>query len=453
MIPTTGLRPNPDFILNAPTAELVNFALATPIDALFYLVLNTLVMRGERAALDELKREIADENEALDRRFAVLRACGEPAAALDLVGRLGGVVAMVPDLILASRDAGTLPALLEYCAAKKSLQSWYLPNAGLHALLEELTRAAPARMRERMDILPTWDEKAAPGKSVRIAGIVKVHNEGERAERTVRSMLEFCDDVILWDHATGDGSVDDLERALRDGRERLEVVRSTAPDYNERIIYDGLFARARARGATHICHFDADEILTTALTPAQLRDVAAGLEPGDTACMALVQLVGTQGAYINYAGARACAVSQHFLPQWRDFLFADDGKSVHAQAPLHGGWLPENTLRRRRFLDPAQAANFHMDKPDRATAQIKNDWYKAKELVLHSFAVEKLVYRYMFYALTYAHLDSNTGMRQAPGPTMDAAVEAARTAEKTADLQKWLSAIKSPLEKWLFFHA
>ncbi|MEO7726237.1 MAG: hypothetical protein ABIS45_03220 [Burkholderiales bacterium] len=450
---TPKLRVNPDFILDAPTAELANFALTTPIDALFYLVLDTLIMRGERAALDELRSQVADEEESIDRRFAVIRACGDPAAALDLVGRQGGVVEMVPDLIMAARDAGSLPALLDYCAEKKSLQSWYLPNAGLHALLEQLTRAAPAGLREHMNILPAWDGKAATGKAARLAGIVKVHNEGERVSRTVAAMLEFCDYVILWDHASNDGSIDDLERAMRDGHDRLELVRSTASEYNERIIYDGLFARARARGATHICHFDADEVLAATLSPARVRDMAAGLEPGDTACIELVQLVGTQGAYIDYAGAGGCAVAQHYLPQWRDFLFADDGKSVHAQAPLHGGWLPEGTLRRRRFIDPAVAVNFHMDKPDRATAHIKNDWYKAKELVLHGFPVEKLVYRYMFYALTYAYLDKNTGTRAPTGPTMDAAIEATRTAEKAADLRQWLGELRTPLEKWLFFHA
>lgn len=450
---TPKLEINPDFILHAPAAALVNFALTTPIDALFYLVLDTLVMRGERAALAELKSEVADEDESIDRRFALIRACGDPAAALDLVGRRGGVVEMVPDLIVAARDAGALPALLDYCAEKKSLQSWYLPNVGLHALLEQLTRAAPADLRARMAMLPATDARAPAVKAVRVAGIVKVHNEGARVARTVRSMLEFCDRVVLWDHASDDGSIDDLERAMRDGRDRLEVIRSTATDYNERIIYDGLFARARAGGATHICHFDADEILASTLTPAQLREEAAGLAPGDAACVELIQLVGTEGTYIDYAGAGGCAVSQHYLPQWRDFLFADDGRSVHAQAPLHGGWLPEGTLRRRRFIDPEVAVNFHMDKPDRATAQLKNDWYKAKELVLHRFPVEKLVYRYMFYALTYAYLDKNTGTRAPTGPTMDAAIEATRTAEKAADLRQWLGAIRTPLEKWLFFHA
>jgi hypothetical protein len=266
-------------------------------------------------------------------------------------------------------------------------------------------------------------------------------------------MLGFCDDVILWDHRSDDGSIDELERALGSERARVEIVRSSAPEYNERIIYDELFARARARGATHICHYDADEILSTTLTRDGLRQVAAGLAPGDAACVELVQLVGAEGGYIDYASTGGWAATQYYLPQWRDFIFADDGRAVHAQTHLHGGWLPHGVLRRRLFLDPGDAVNFHMDKPDAATARIKNDWYKAKELLLHGFPVEKLVYRYMFYALTYAHLEQSLGKRAVVDATLDAAIESRRTAEKAAELQHWLADIKTPLEKWLFFHA
>ncbi len=359
---------------------------------------------------------------------------------------------MVPDLIMAARDAGSLPPLLDYCVKKKNLQSWYLPIPGLHALLDQLTRSAPAGVRAGLDILPARHDGAPRRAAIRIAGIVKVHNEGERVVRTVGSMLAFCDHVVLWDHGSDDGSIDALERAMHAERSRLEVIRSTTPEYNERIIYDGLFARARAKGATHICHFDADEVLAVTLPPERLREVAAGLEPGDTACVELVQLVGTQGEYIDYANTRGWAASHYYLPHWRDFLFADDGRTLHAQAHLHGGWLPHGSPRRRLFVDPAHAVNFHMDKADAVAARIKNDWYKAKELVLHGFPVEKLVYRYMFYALTYAYLTNYLGTRPATGPTMDAAIEARRTAEKAVELQRWLSNIKLPLEKWLFFH-
>ena len=136
------LQTNPDCILSAPTAELVNFARTTPLDALFYLVLNTLCMRGDTAALQEIRRNVTDDDESLDRRFAAIRACGDPAAALDLVAREGGVLAMVPDLIVAAREAGRVMPLLEYCMQRKALPSWYKPIAGLHALLAQLTSRA-----------------------------------------------------------------------------------------------------------------------------------------------------------------------------------------------------------------------------------------------------------------------------------------------------------------------
>jgi hypothetical protein len=95
-----------------------------------------------------------------------------------------------------------------------------------------------------------------------------------------------------------------------------------------------------------------------------------------------------------------------------------------------------------------------MDKPDADSAKIKNDWYKAKEIVLHRFPVEKLVYRYMFYALTYAHMDNYLVAARPPlDAAMDCDIELKRTAEKQIELGRWLDAIKDPLERWLFFYA
>lgn len=452
------LKPNPDFIFTASGKELISFALTTPLDSLFYLCLNILRVRGDAPALAEVRQRVEADEESLDRRFAVARACNDASGALDLVTREGGVIAMVPDLIMASHQACRLPPLLNYCVEKQSLQSWYRPIAGFHALLNELTRSAPGELRAKLDILPReygdlTDDVNPETKKIRLTGIAKVHNEGRRVLRVVQSMLDFCDDVVLWDHRSDDGSIDDLERLPRAERNRLEVIRSTSPEYNERIIYDELFSRARQRKATHICHFDADEILSCKFSKTRLRQVAARLHPGDVASIELVQLVGAQGDYIDYSNANGLAASQYYLPQWRDFLFADDGHALHAQTHLHGGWLPNASLKRRTFLDPAQVVNFHMDKPDANTAKIKNDWYKAKELVLHRFPVEKLIYRYMFYALTYEFMSTSLGRRPPVDARIDAETESKRTDEKQVELRHWLTEIKAPLEKWLFFYA
>ena len=452
------MTPNPDCIFTTTSDELVRFALTTPYDGLFFLTLNILRTREDNAALARLSALVTENEESLDRRFAMARACNDARGAMDLLDRESGVISMVPDLIMAARDADCIAPVLNFCAEKDALQSWFRPIVGFHALLEQLTRAAPPDLRARLDILPPEILRGAPasranGAPFRLAGIAKVHNEGPRVSRTVQCMLDICDDVVLWDHCSDDGSIDDLESLPQTQRKRLQVIRSTTSEYNEAIIYDELFARARASGATHICHYDADEILAPALTRERVRDIAARLAPGDAASFERIQLVGTEGGFIDYANVNGLAASQYYLPPWRDFLFADDGKSVHAHAHIHGGWLPEGSLRRRVFLDPAREVNFHMDMPDEASARVKNDWYKAKELLLHKFPVEKLVYRYMFFALSYAYMEKSLGRREVVGAEMDAVIEARRTAEKEQELQRWLSDIKSPLEKWLFFHA
>jgi hypothetical protein len=442
---------NTDCIFAADSNELVRYALTTPFDSMFFLILNILRMRNDDAALAELGAGVTANEESLDRRLATARVRGDARGAMDMLAREGGVVAQVPDLIATAHNAGSLPQVIDTSVGTQSLQSWYHPIVGFHALLERLTRGAPAELRSRLEILPPRD--GARHDPLRLAGIAKVHNEGARVARTVGTLLDLCDDVVLWDHDSGDGSIDALDSLPASDRARLQIVRSKATEYHEGVIYDELFARARACGATHICHYDADEVLAPALTRERVRQIAAGLHPGDAASFERIQQVGVNGDHIDYSRDRNLALSQYYLPQWRDFIFADDGRSVHATAHIHGGWLPVGHPRRRMFLDPASEINFHMDIPNAEAAQVKNDWYKAKELLLHGLPVEKLVYRYMFYALTYAHLDASLARGPAVEALMDARIEALRTSEKKGELARWLADIKSPLERWLFFHA
>ncbi len=449
-----ALADNPDFIFNAPAAELSALALTTPIDPLFFLALDILRLRGEMAALAELRRNLDQEDEAIERRMAAARACGDARGAVDLI-QAGGAFSLIPDVLMAAREADNPGPLLELCVRQGGLRSWYGAIAGFHALLDELTRSGSAERAAGLDILPWGREDLArsdaPRKPVRIAGILKVHNEGGRVLRTVRAMLAFCDDVVVWDHASDDGALDEVEAGLGADRARVEIHRSAAADFHEQTIYDGLFRFARARGATHLCHFDADEILETQFPVERLRHVAARLQPGEVASVQLLQLVGTEGAYLDYSRQTGLSVSHHFLPFWRDFLYADDGTSLHAPMALHVPWIPQEALRRRAFLDPAQIVNLHADKLDLAAAKVKNDWYKAKELVLHGFPFEKLLFRYLFYGLGFAFAEGHTSRRRPADTAMDAEIERRRDAEKRRDLRQWLPQIKLPHERWLFF--
>jgi len=450
----SAMKRNPDFIFDTADDALAQYALTTPYDPLFYLCLDILRLRGCEAILAEIRRAADTEEESLGRRFAIARACGDSAGALAIVEREGGVIALVPDLILAAREANRLGPLLDYCIDRRTLTSWYRNGTGVHALLDELTAERPAQERALLDLMPRYRaESVSSRRKVHLTGIAKVHNEGRRVRRLVESLLAFCDDVIVWDHRSDDGSLDALDTAMPGARARFSIIRSSAPDYDEKMIYDGLFAAARQRGATHICQFDADEILALGIDPAGLRDVAARLEPGDIAAIQLLQFVGTAGDFIDFAKLGALAVAQYFLPQWREFIYADEGRLQHAPSALHCSWIPQDAAKRRTFLDPSQAKLLHMDKTDPEAGHVKSDWYKAKELLLHNLDVERLVSRYMFHALPYAFLERCLTRGPAVDCSIDVEVEAKRTAEKRRELEHWLTQIKLPLEKWLFYHA
>jgi hypothetical protein len=449
------LKKNDGFIFDAPADELFQLALMTTAEPLFLLVLNALRLRRETAALEALRRELDDEDEPIERRVATARACGDARGAIELAMK-GGVFSLVPDVIATAREAGTLQPVLDLCMGKQALRSWYEPIAQFHALLEELTRAMPPQYGSALDILP-WGhaDLGRPADTVpkpfRLAGIIKVHNEGRRVLRTVRQLLEFCDDVVVWDHASTDGSLDELEAALGADRCRVDIHRSSAARFQEHLIYDGLFERSRARGATHVCHFDADEILVAQFPLARLRDIAARLLPGEAAAIQRRQLIGGTGAYLDFSRESSLAGAQFFLPIWKDFLYADTGQGTHASMVLHVPMFPQGGLRRRAFLDPAQIVNLHMDMHDLDFGKVKSDWYKAKELVLHRLSMDQVLFRYMFHALTYAFADG----RMTPGTPvdaqMDAGIERQRVAEKRRELAQWLGQVQRPDERWLFF--
>jgi hypothetical protein len=449
------LRRNDRFIFEAPADELFQLALMTTVEPLFLLVLNALRLRRENSVLEALRREIDVDDEPVARRVAVARACGDARGAIDRIMQ-GGVFPMVPDIIAAAREADTLAPILDLCMRKRTLRSWYEPIAQFHAALEELTRTMPADYGTGLDVL-RWghSDLSCPAEAVprsfRLAGIIKVHNEGQRVQRTVRQLLEFCDDVVVWDHASTDGSLDELEAMLGPDRARVDIHRSVASQFQEHLIYDGLFERSRAREATHVIHYDADEILAAQFPLARLRDIAARLMPGEAAAIQRRQLVGGSGKFLDFSRESSLAGSHFFVPIWKDFIYADDGQGLHTPMVLHVPMFPQGRLKRRAFLDPAQIVNLHMDMPELEFGKIKSDWYKAKELVLHHLPQEQLLYRYMFYALTYAFSEGRLSDGAPVAAQIDADIERYRVAEKRRELAQWLGKIQLPDERWLFF--
>lgn len=112
--------------------------------------------------------------------------------------------------------------------------------------------------------------------------ILPVRNEACFIGCTGRALLEWCDQIVVLDHASTDRTPELLAEIQREYPDRVTILREENPRWDEMDHRQRLLEAARARGATHIATLDADEILTGDLVGG-IRQIIAGLRPGEFA--------------------------------------------------------------------------------------------------------------------------------------------------------------------------
>lgn len=96
---------------------------------------------------------------------------------------------------------------------------------------------------------------------MKLVGIMPVRNEDWVLGFTLRVALKWCDEVIVCDHWSTDGS-----RQIMESLGSRVVIREEREDsWDEMGMRQMLLSEARERGATHIALIDADEFLTANL--------------------------------------------------------------------------------------------------------------------------------------------------------------------------------------------
>jgi len=248
----------------------------------------------------------------------------------------------------------------------------------------------------------------ATGPEPCLAGITRVRNEGGLVSACVGNMLKFCDFVLLFDHNSDDGAPEEAQS--RFGASRVEILRQ--PDmglFDEKRVNDHLFARAREKKATHMVLIEADEQASPDLAdPALVRDYARSLAPGEVLTVPYPQ--AWEGGFVDYRRFENLNECVRFLPPFRDFLYCDDGKSLHRKMMLHNPWLPEARPARRHFIDDPALCNIHFEKANSLNGMLKNDLYILRELYHFSTPLPTVLARYLA-----PHLIHNA-TRAAPPP-------------------------------------
>jgi len=97
---------------------------------------------------------------------------------------------------------------------------------------------------------------------MKLVGLMPVRNESWCLGLTARVALQWCNDLVIFDHASTDASIDIELDIAHEYAGRVTIICETNPLWDEMRHRQTMLETARARGATHIAIIDADELLT-----------------------------------------------------------------------------------------------------------------------------------------------------------------------------------------------
>jgi glycosyltransferase involved in cell wall biosynthesis len=109
--------------------------------------------------------------------------------------------------------------------------------------------------------------QGAARKSMKIIATMPVRNEAWCVAPSIRVAMKWCDEIVVLNHCSVDGTADILQALKYEFDGRLHVMNEPDPVWNEAAYRQRLLAKARERGATHVALVDADEMLTANLVP------------------------------------------------------------------------------------------------------------------------------------------------------------------------------------------
>ena len=183
---------------------------------------------------------------------------------------------------------------------------------------------------------------------MKLVCIMPVRNSDWILGLTARAALMFCDELIVLNHASTDGTAQIIRDIAAEFPGRMRETYDNNPVWVEMQHRQLLLDAARQRGATHIALVDDDEILTGNLLPTIRGHIE--LTPGHL--IFTVPWIWLRGSIHKYhlRGPWAMSdVSTAFrdAPEWSWSAAAQGGYDHHHRHPFGHPWVPFRPIGRR----------------------------------------------------------------------------------------------------------
>ena len=170
---------------------------------------------------------------------------------------------------------------------------------------------------------------------MKLVGMMSCRSESWILGFSARVALQWCDELVILDHASTDDSGRIFYELAKEFPHRVLIVRRDNPDWAEMEMRQAMLELARAEQATHVAIVDCDEVVSANLLPS-IRSMVQGCR-GHILQLPLYNLRGGIGTY-------------HANGMWGNRIvsvaFADDprlgwkGDMFHAREPVGAPLVP-----------------------------------------------------------------------------------------------------------------
>ncbi len=200
---------------------------------------------------------------------------------------------------------------------------------------------------------------------MKLIGLMLVRNEDWILPFSLNAALMWCDEVILFDHASENQDL--IKEAQAYWPSRVTVMREDNPVFLEMDFRQRMLNKAREKEATHLALVDGDEALTYNLIP-EIRGMIQNVVPNKTLCLPMIQPYTLEQHRTDRKHCIAVGLADGEGVFWKD----RNGYQLHRRHPYG---------RNSEVKMQVDGGVFHFQFIDPCRLLEKHAWYKMMETV------------------------------------------------------------------------